>query len=276
MRDLLQSAFEIVNKAMEGKKNPVIMFSGGKDSVVMLHILRYLFRRTYDVLFHREPWMLHKYAFGEALLRSWGCTAYDYPPSATSLWMGKGIVAFTNYYQIGVMPDGRPATLALPKNIVEPIENEPFLCGLADIINRPKATFQYPWDVVFIGHKSSDEDQIAGKVPLHADIVDNEAGPRLAFPLREWSDDDIWQHTWDHDLPYQEDRYEFKGAPNKMIGEIEDKTNNSDYFHTCIRCIDRRNTEPNVPCPLIGNKTVPNRSADVPYQDIQLSYFGET
>lgn len=272
MKEKIESAIRIIERALESKERPAIMFSGGKDSMALLHLMRFGLDLDFDVIFHREPWHTHKYAFGEYIARRMGLRVYDYPPSALSLWHGKGIIAFTNYYQIGVMQDGRPACLALPKNIIECGEDSetPYLCGKVEIMQRPTGAFSYPWDVAFIGHKSSDEDQIAGKVPLHLEIVDNDAGPRLAFPLREWTDADVWEYTREKSLPIQTDRYDPIARK-----ELQDKTNNSDYFPACIRCIDRRITDKEVMCPKL-QKLVPNVSDRVPYTDIKLSYFGET
>lgn len=267
---LIEQSRKIVEDSMLGKSKPVIMFSGGKDSVVMLHILRFVFGYDFAVLFHREPWFTHKYAFAESIIRSWGVTCYDYPPIEVSLWEGKGIVAWTNYYQIGHLSNGQPAALALPKNIIEPTPGAKFLCGLLDIMKRPIGTFVYPWDVAFIGHKSTDEDQIAGRVPLHADMVDNEAGPRLSFPLRHWTDKDIWDYLNSREIPVQSDRYD-----RYERRELPAKVFNSDYFEVCINCIDRRRKSEFVPCPKLQNAPVPNQSASIPYREINLPYFGE-
>ncbi len=262
---------EITDQALSMCKSPVIYFSGGKDSIVMAHLLKFVFGLDLPVIFHREPWMTHKYAFGERVIRAWGLTCYDYAPIQVAMWHNpeKDWLAWTNFYQIGTKPDGQPQVLALPKNIIEFDEEGKFLCGLEDIVKRPTGTFNYPWDAAFIGHKSVDEDQIAGKVTLHESIVRSEHAPLGAFPLRHWTHDDVWDYIEENNLPVQTDRYDKQART-----ELADKTFNSDSFEVCARCIDRRNTSETVICPKT-QKPVPNVSKLVPYQDIKLDYYGE-
>lgn len=253
---------------LERYSRPAVMCSFGKDSMVLLHLLLAAGIRL-PVIFHRDPWFPQKYAFAERVAREWGLALWDYPPSAVTMWEGKGIMAFTNHYQIGPQrEDGRIPDLALPKNIVPPERGRSFLCGRDDVFGRPLGTFDYPWDVVFIGHKSADEDQIAGRVPLAAEIVCNGVGPDAAFPLRDWTHEEVWAYTERFGVPVQEDRY-VRGADGRWR-EVEDKWANSDYWHACIRCLDRREGA-EVICPKTG-QAVPNVSERVVYRDIVPEY----
>lgn len=265
---LIASAEEKVRAVAQQFHRPAVLFSGGKDSIVLLHLISQRMGVKTPVVLYKEPFFVGKYTFALGVLDSWGLTAYDYPPVGVSLWHGKGIVAFTNHYQVGTDSQGRVLTLDVPKNIAEPQEGRPYLCGLNDILRRPLARFECPWDLFFCGHKSSDEDQIAGKVPLNADVNFATHSPSMAFPLRDWTDDDVWDYIEEFNLPVDMDRYD---ATNRK--EWEDKTRNSDYFHCCIRCIDRREGK-SVICPKLGMEVM-NISEQVPYQESRFNYFGD-
>lgn len=263
--DKLADAERIIDEALRESKNPVCCFSAGKDSTVMLHILKFRLGVDLPVLFHREPWMHEKYLFGLALLAEWVCTAHDYNPSAVDMWAGENWMAWTNHYQIGTH-GGVMVSMALPKNILAPEPGKPYLCGKVDIFQRPLGTFNYPWDLAFIGHKNTDEDQIAGKVPLKVDILRNGYGPKVAFPLRQWSDENVWAYLDANKIPVQENRYD-----RITRTELKSKRMSGDYFHACVACLDRRNPA-TVHCPKL-NEVIPNISAQVTYRDCKLDYF---
>lgn len=253
----------VIRQALADAKKPAFMCSFGKDSMVLLDVLHQMGERL-PIIFHRDPWWPNKYEFADRMIREMKLEVHDYPPSAVTLWEGKEIMAFTNHYQIGRTPQ---SYLQLPKNILPPVPGRGFLCGLRDVLARPTGTFNYPWDLVFIGHKSSDSDQIAGKVPLHVDVKQNYgAAPDAAFPLRSWTDSDVWDYTQEFAIPQQEDRYQDRT-------ELPDKTNNSDYAHVCIACCDRRTPDAVVRCP-VSNLEVSNVSRMVPYAEPKFDYFG--
>ncbi len=263
---LIATANGAIDRVIETYRRPAFMCSFGKDSMVLLHLLRSRGIRI-PIIFHRDPWWPRKYAFADRVITDWELEVYDYAPFAVSLWEGKEIMAFTNFYQVGPLPAG---VLRLPKNILPPEPGKRFLCGLNDVLRRPTGNFNYPWDCVLIGHKSSDEDQIAGKVTLHCDIkLGAGQTPDAAFPLRQWTDADIWNYTETHGVPQQSDRYYVKGRC-----EYKDKRANSDYAHVCIACVDRREKRPAVPCPRLGCD-VSNIADQVPYDQPNFRYFGE-
>ncbi len=259
------AANNAIDRVIKHYKHPAFMCSFGKDSMVLLHLLK---SRGIDlpVIFHRDPWWPAKYAFADGIIRDNELTVHDWPPMAVTLWEGETIMAFTNHYQIGDKPG---AVLFLPKNILPPEHGKKFLCGLTDVLQRPTGTYSFPWDCVLIGHKSSDEDQIAGKVTLHCDIKQNAGvGPDAAFPLRTWTDADIWDYTDRHNVPQQPDRYD---VPNRR--EFADKSTNSDYAHVCIACCDRRSKAVSVHCPKMDCE-VTAVADKVPYSSPVLDYCG--
>lgn len=247
-------------------RNPVFMCSFGKDSMVLLHLMESNGIRV-PVLFHRDPWWPKKYAFADGIISTLELEVHDYPPERMTLWEGESIMAFTSHYRVGSHPE---AVMQVPKNIIEPESGKRFLCGLKDVLRRPTGGLHnYPWDVALVGHKDSDSDQIAGSVKLNCDIKQG-AGltPDLAFPLRNWTDEDIWDYTNEFSVPQQEDRYD---VANRC--ERKDKTNNSDYAHICIACCDSRSTASSVICPKNGREVscVANM---VPYDKPNHTYYG--
>jgi hypothetical protein len=242
----------LVQKAQEARwrlqnlpyNKPVFMCSFGKDSMVLLDLMVSA-NLNFPVLFHRDPWWPEKYAFADRIIAKYGLEVYDYAPLAVTMWEGKEIMAFTTHYQVGKQAN---SVLQVPKNILPPEVGKKYLCGLKEVLQRPTGTFNYPWDVAIVGHKNSDKDQIAGAIPLTCDVkLGAGVTPDLVFPLRDWTDEDIWDYTESRKIPVQEDRYD---AANRC--ERDDKRSNSDYAHVCIACIDRRSTARSVMCPKIA------------------------
>lgn len=260
----IKDSERIIRSVLSEQEPTGIYFSGGKDSMVLLHLIVSRFGRL-PVVFHREPFHTIRFEFANAVLAKWDMRVFDYAPCATHLWEGKGIIAYTYRYEVGRNEKGQIVTLDLPKNI---IHDPTGVCGLQEIIDRPLGTFTFPWKWMFHGHKSSDEDQIAGKVPLHVDAVRNEFGPSAAFPLRNWTDSDVWDYIEKFDVPYDADRYD-KATRSEHSGKVY----NSDYTRACIKCMDKREGA-TVMCPKM-NLEINNISARIPYAETKLEYFGE-
>jgi 3'-phosphoadenosine 5'-phosphosulfate sulfotransferase (PAPS reductase)/FAD synthetase len=262
MKDRVTETCDFLRKLLPQFEAPVLMSSFGKDSMVLLWLLRSLEFKL-PILFYEDPWFPRKYEFAHRIIADLNLEVYDYPPIRTSMLYGKNIPAFVNEYLLsGNM------TMALPKNIVEYQDgDEEYLCGL-NFFTRPLGTFAYPWDLVLIGHKSADEDQIYGKVPLATRIVYRDSGPAYAFPLKEWTDLEIWDYTEANDVPVQASRYD--QAHRK---EWKTKYYNSDYFHACIRCVDARQTGTQVFCPKF-RQPIDNVSSSIAQFNWQPDYMG--
>jgi 3'-phosphoadenosine 5'-phosphosulfate sulfotransferase (PAPS reductase)/FAD synthetase len=124
---------------------------------------------------------------------------------------------------------------------------------------------EWPWMTVFHGHKSCDVDPYEGPVPLKHDAADA-GGVNVVFPLRHWTDDDVWQYIEDNHVDYDKRRY---------AGHLEvpDKWLNSDFIHACTLCCDPRNTtDTEVFCPKL-KRNVPNVGSKVLILDQLPNYI---
>lgn len=253
-----------VIRSWASQGDTVVLSSFGKDSMVLLDLVKKA-DLNLPILFMREPFFPEKYEFANEQILKNGYTVYDYRPLGTGLVYNpnpKGPhdkFEVANMYQVGT-PD---QYLYLPTGVSAPEEGKPFLCGLYDLLNKPVGTFKFPWNVVLIGHKSSDSDPFLGELPLK-DFVATTPPVVTVFPILEFTDEDIWAYHEQQGLPVHSTRY----ADGE---ELEDKSKNPDYFPACMECVD-----PSAPhtvyCPRVGAKT-PNLSSVIrPVRVLRPSY----
>lgn len=264
LSEKINEVSDFLNSELPKYQRPVLNCSFGKDSLVLLHLLKFL-NLLPQIVFYRDPWFPKKYDFAHWLIAEWNLEVYDYPPIATSMLYGKGIPAFVNEYQTSEW-----SKLVLPKNIIEFQEGDDerqFLCGV-NFFTRPCGTFAYPWDVALVAHKDVDQDQIYGEVPLRTRVLFSDVGPDFIYPLKDWSDEDVWDYLEHFKVPIQTDRYD---VANRC--EWPDKTTNSDYWPACIRCVDKRLEGETVFCPKL-QKEIKNVSDLVQEFTHQFDYFG--
>lgn len=249
---------------MSKYNKPCILCSFGKDSLALLHVIRTMGYKI-PVVFHREPFMPKKYEFADRIIRDWDLSVYDYPPTAMGFMTGNGLAHTINYHQAG----GKQ--LARATGLHDFTEGKDYLCALEDLINRPRVgQVEFPWDICFHGHKSTDIDPVTGPVPLTIDILAVEGSSHYAYPLRNWTDQDVWMYLEAAGVPINFSRYlkteeGYKDNPDKSL--------NSDYFPACWRCIDR-DEESSVHCPK-KNKKVSNVSSSIHYDPLKLEYMNK-
>jgi hypothetical protein len=262
-----------------------LMCSFGKDSMVLLHLARETLevarpRAAQDegvlapsyplpILYFKHPYFPAKQAFANEVIESWALTVHDYPPFAAGVKVKPDMIELVARYGFGVK-----SALDLPINTLAPVPRRNFICGLYDWVLRPKAgVITFPWKSVFQGHKSSDVDPFDGPIPLKSDTA-TIGQTELVFPLRHWTDVDVWDYIEANHVPYDKRRYQrtedgpARNASHSDAGggrrtEIADKWLNPDYIHACTACIDPRETRKTVRCPKLGGAPVRNMGAQV-------------
>lgn len=259
MNEKIASAKLLIARALQAAARPVVMWSGGKDSMVLIHLLGDALEWM-PVLHHRDGEDGPQFAFADRIISEWHLQAVDYLPLQRALKQRGDRIECVSGYDVG---DGK--LLVLPKNLYEAPAMQ---CGVR-WLQQPTARFAYGWDLVLHGHKSSDVDEYEGAVPLKSNWVKQPGVPDLVFPLHDWTDADIWEYSRAFNVPQDAGRYDVAAGTKK-----DDRPRNSDYTAMCVRCLDL-NAARTVACPLAGGQPVANRSAVVNRLDKMPEYIGK-
>lgn len=252
----VDKAKAIIQVAADTGSRPAVLSSFGKDSMVLMHLTKATLKRDplsthafpLPVIYWRGPWFAHKHEFAQRVARQWSMEVHDYMPVAAGIKVNEQHLELVGRYSLGV------GYIDIPTNVCRPEEypRRDYLCGLRDWILRPKSgAITFPWDTLLHGHKSSDVDPFEGQVPLRSDREQIHDNLQLFFPLREWTDLDVWEYLEENHVQFQRQRY------GQGRTELEDKWHNNDYTHACTACIDPRVSDPKVFCPKLKS-FVPN------------------
>jgi hypothetical protein len=230
MEKLIAASIEKIHGIAKNFVRPAVLCSFGKDSMVLLHLVR---KAGYDwpVVFYREPHFPAKYDFANSVISKWNLSVYDYPARFRTVLSKNGGLEVVAHYPFG------KSEILVPVGVYEPENFDgKYLCSKDDILSRATGEFNVPWSAFVVGHKDSDTDPIQGSLKLHLDQKQTPGCPTMTFPIRGWTDKDIWQYSEEHGVPIHLDRYE------KVDGEWSEKKDrslNPDWFPACSRCIDK-------------------------------------
>jgi hypothetical protein len=232
--------------------------------MVMLHLTRSI-GLDLPVIFNRIPVLPQKQRFANQVIDHWNLKVHSYLPARVQI-VTEPEFDIVYQYQIA---DGE--TLLMPVGVKEPVNGEFFVCGLMDLMRTPRGGIWYPWDTAMLGHKSSDVDPLYGPVPL-ADYTSQVSENLTAvFPVRDFTDQDIWEYTQRFDVPYNRQRYDAANG----YREFTNYRFNNDYYAACTKCM--KPGPEIVDCPKFG--TAKNVSAELPHADLTrpryLSPVGE-
>jgi 3'-phosphoadenosine 5'-phosphosulfate sulfotransferase (PAPS reductase)/FAD synthetase len=189
MKEKIYRALLNIEKVLEVRRNPFILWSGGKDSMALLDLVVNKYGMKMPVVFFREPWQPHKYAFQNRVIEEWGLEAYTFHPRASAFQQTDDEFEVQNYYWINNTP------YTCPSGITPPEDHQPWACAL-DMVQRPKQhNMVANWDVGFVGHKACDSDPIyGGDAGTRIDCMINPGHIMSAYPMRDWSHDDVFKY----------------------------------------------------------------------------------
>ncbi len=256
LEEKISAANTLVYARMRASENPVVCLSFGKDSMVMLDLMLRLGYKLPVIYWKREHHFPQKNRFANEMIEKFDLEVYDYPPEYMKMIRKDGQIEVINYFSIGKY------TIEVPTEIAPYKENEKYLCGLLDMYLKPLGHFEFPWDAMFIGHKSTDVDPLRGAVPLLKDEHQHDASsPIFCFPLRHFTDEDIWDYT------------EKFGVPQNMLRYSGDELYNNDRYPACTACMNPDSPEI-VFCPK-AKMNIPNVSQKLVWtEEIRPAYWG--
>lgn len=221
--------------------NPILLCSFGKDSTVMLHLVYSI--KNIPIIQWRIQGQTKKYEFSNRIIKEWNLTIYDYLPTRMDI-----VCSGDEFSAVGLRDMGNGGWAYVATDLVKPIDSN-FGCALIDFIEHPTVQFfNYPWGLTLIGNKSCDYNPVLGEMPIKksVSIIGNTI---LYCPLRDWTDEDIWEYTEKYNVPYNDKQYN----RNNGYKDFENKTYNEGCYYACTDCVNPNNDEM-VQCPLLGKK----------------------
>lgn len=248
MKEKIQKAQELIGRCLDTYRDPALLCSFGKDSLALLGLLRGM-GQDLPLVFFRKPQFPRKYGYANNLITEWNLVVHDFPPASISLQENPKPNAREQIDFVETYSFGGTSCIKSAYGIYEPLPGERFLCGFRDVLLRPRAMMQNtPWDLLFMGSKQCDDKPQGNLSALRDDLV-RKPQISIAYPLRTWSEADVWNYIESVGLPIDEARYE------KVAGvwrDREDKTANADFFPVCTRCMAKSAAQ-TVLCPELGH-----------------------
>ncbi len=260
MKEKISKSLAIIRDNLAKYSKPVIWSSFGKDSLVLMDLVRKV-DKNIPILFQKEYICPDKYAHSERLARENNLMVYSFPPMNTALQYhtyddGSLEWEVQNFY---TYQNGTNFTI--PTGIVDNPSSD--VCCLNDIYRKPFAIVNYMWDMQFIGHKDCDTDAFYESMVLDDYVYKPDDLPACVFPLKDWSDEDIWQYLDENNIDFNDKRYVRSGE--NWRGQYKNTTFNPDYFECCLECM-KFNTSEKVYCPRLKEE-IPNISGVVRYDN---------
>lgn len=191
----MDQARQIITNALAGSRQPAVLFSGGKDSSLLLHLVREQRSNVQCVWFKSE---LRDTSYVRQTIRDLDLDVWSWPPMDAYYIPTDDSVRLVQDFSFG--PQRFPVVLDVRAGQQ---------CGLR-LSNQRLPAFYPQWDCYFIGYKDSDIDETLGSGWLPRDGYQLGRGQMYA-PLRGMSDDDVWQAIRELGVNYDRQRYDHDG-----------------------------------------------------------------
>lgn len=253
IQEKISQAEIAIQLILEDAQRPVVMCSFGKDSMLVLGLVQ-RFCPKVEVINLRQTNLgqSHKYRFQNKVIEDLKLNIYhDFAPNAVTLSESETAFDLVNHYQAGGQ------SLMMPCGVKDDGKG---VCAKDRILGRPFGVSGWPWDYAFHGHKNDDRDSLYSHVKgLSCDVQQKHQACSFVFPIRHFTDQEVFQALEHIGMDIDLDRYE---KVNGQWKEKADKTMNSDYVDVCASCLNPFKDN-FVECPKLGGMKVKNISHQI-------------
>lgn len=205
---MLQELREQIRSLVTEARNPVLLCSFGKESMLLLYLIREV--KDIPVIWFHDHLTKEQREFPERVIIDWNLTALNYPANDYYFVPCEDSVSIVSEYGIG----------GTVRTIRDFYHAE--TCSL-DIFKARPGVFEYTFDLTLTGSRSTDSHPIGGENPFPRDI--EFASSRLVAPLRDLTENQVWDAILELGVPYDEQRY---------AGDEERDPSN---VHACTKCV---------------------------------------
>lgn len=239
MKEKIEQAEELIRQIDHNYKNPLIYCGFGKDSLVMLHLIKQM-GYNWPIMCHREHEFPIKWRYANKIMELWNLTCFDYPPRACSVFYENGVFCVATQYEVGLGDIFFPGILYAPDKFVE----GEYLCALKDIYMQPKCHgIDYQWDVGLLAARADERHPHFGGMCLgqQFEVKLNIGSADFAYPLLNWTAKDICQYYIDFGIPINTDVYDV--VDDELVSKA-DPAFDPDRRPACYECMKPDN--PNI------------------------------
>ncbi len=181
----LEETEKIIRSAVSPPNDPVLLLSGGIDSVVTLFLIRQL-KKSVPVIIFAADFSQEQQQNIENLIFNWDLTAYIYPP--------KHRYFVPNGEGLSLVDEYGLEDLTIP--VVRDLENGD-KCGIR-LNEQRNSGFGLGWNTVLTGILAEDAHPVMGK--MATSVVSGYGRINFVAPLFEWTKAEVSSFAEKHEL----------------------------------------------------------------------------
>lgn len=241
-REKIERTIEVTERHLERYARPGILSSFGKESLVMLHLFRHL--RLPVVVCRPAHFLEAQWELARRTMVRWGLAVTWVPPADVRLEQrGPEALVLVSDYAL------RPGCVVQWVQRVEPAETG---CIIDEALSGgERGEGAVDRDVLLCGQKTGDDNFAGERLPRPPACIRGGGGLDMLHPLRDWSDDDVWDYIERQEIPV--DRFRYDVARRREWPATE---RSNDRVRLCAACVDPRNAGGLVFCPKLGAQRV--------------------
>lgn len=231
--ELIYGALDLITAEITVSRRPLVAWSGGKDSQVLLALTR-IVRKGLPVAHFRPFESPSKHLFADLIIGCQDLNLVQMLPAFRQAIAKGDHIEIVEAYQINQNAFIYFPIEAEPDHVPGPGSH----CAIQKI-NEPTTEQALDFDCLFIGHRSDDIDPAHGAIPLKEDVIEA-AGVRTVYPLKSWTEADVWEAGRILNVAQNAARY----SEQRMEA-------NADYYPLCTECL-KAGAGDSIICPKIN------------------------